>query len=98
MTRWLIAAVVAAFALLTAAPAHADEQTYLADVAATGVPLGATGLANPDAQIHMGYKICNAIHGGESAETAGQHFGWMNQWGPGIVSAAQHDLCPDTLH
>lgn len=38
------------------------------------------------------------MRNGMSPEVAAQQFGMLNRWGPAIVDAAQHDLCPDTLH
>lgn len=83
----------------TASPARADDNSYLADLQARGVPAGLIGgLANPNGAINAGYRVCGELRNGESPAAASTEFKWMNQWGPAIVDAAQRNLCPDTLH
>lgn len=93
MIRRLLA-VLSAAALVGAAPAHADEGGYLAALQAAGVPVVIQATA-----ISTGYTVCGQIRGGESPATAAQQWGiYSAAWGPAIVDAAQHNLCPDTLH
>jgi hypothetical protein len=99
MKRHTIAAAALAALIGTAPPAHADDASYLAELQTAGVPTAMIGgVWRPDAPVDMGHHICDAIRGGESPQSATSHFGWMSQWGPAIVAAAQHNLCPDTLH
>ena len=43
-------------------------------------------------------KICAQLDAGMSTDDAAKQLGIEGQiWGPQIVSAAQHDLCPKTL-
>jgi hypothetical protein len=76
-----------------AAPAHADQQSYLADLSAAGAPMP----QGPDRALSAGYQVCAAVRGGIPPNIAATNFGWMAAWGPAYVSAAQRDLCPDTL-
>lgn len=89
-----IAMFSAAASVIAAPAAHADEQSYLADLQAHGVPF-----LVPAQAVSNGYRVCGEIRGGESPATAAQTFGiYYNALGPTIVDIAQHDLCPDTLH
>lgn len=89
-----IAPVIVAVGVVVAAPAGADDQAFIADLNARGVPQ----LIPPAREIGGGYQVCGMMRNGMSPEVAAQQFGMLNQWGPTIVDAAQHDLCPDTLH
>jgi hypothetical protein len=94
-----IAACCTAALIAIASPALADDQTYLADLQAAGVPTTLIGgISRPGAPLDTGYQICAKLRAGEPPEVAATQFSWLNQWGPAIVGAAQHDLCPDTLH
>jgi len=92
--RWIIApllVLVAAAAFAT--PAHADDQSFLNDLRASGMPV----MYEPY-YVGLGYKICAQIQAGMSTQDAASQLGIEGQiWGPQIVSAAQHDLCPKTL-
>jgi uncharacterized protein DUF732 len=81
-------------ALLVAAPAHADNDGFIADLAAHGVPFW----GSPMQMTAMGYRVCGQIRNGEAPDTAATQFNWLNAVGPAIVAAAQDNLCPDTLH
>jgi hypothetical protein len=88
-------AVCTAAVVVTASPAHADDASYLADLQSAGVPTAMIGgVFRPDAPVDMGHHICDALCAGETPQDAATKFGWMSQWGPAIVVAAQHDLCP----
>lgn len=100
--RHLLGAVVIALAtfsmvLFGAAPAHADDASYLAALADSGV------LINPfNSQaflLQRGDYACRLMRAGVPADqVAGQlgFNGWA--WNSRIADAAQHELCPDTLH
>jgi hypothetical protein len=92
--RWIVAPLaplVAAVALAT--PARADDQAFLNDLRNSGMPV----MYEPY-YIGLGYKICAQIQAGMSTADAARQLGIEGQiWGPQIVSAAQHDLCPKTL-
>ena len=69
----------------------------MAELQANGVPI--LGLAGPGRYIQAGYTICMMLRSGESPAVAadssgfGQPYAWKQQ----LVTAAQHNLCPDTL-
>ena len=91
----LLAATGIAAVIAAAAPAHADDQAFLDDVARAGVMLGGT----PAGELQVGRMTCDNLHHGMSPDAAAGQFGMVSgTWGPAIVSAAQRDLCPDTLH
>lgn len=81
------------FATFYAEKAHADEASYLADLAGHNIPV-----MIPASAVSDGYRVCREIREGESPATAAQTFGpYFNVVGTTIVDIAQHDLCPDTL-
>ena len=64
--RWIVAPLVPLAAALTlAAPAHADEQSFIDYLNSHGVPT-----FNRSAALGDGYKICAQIHEGMSPEDA----------------------------
>jgi hypothetical protein len=74
--------------------AGADANTFLAYVHGHGVN---TGLA-PDSKIlHAGMFACDSLHAGQTPDqiVGGVTFSWMDV--RGIIDAAQHELCPDTI-
>jgi Protein of unknown function (DUF732) len=92
--RWIIGPLVALVAAAAfATPAHADDQGFLNDLRVSGMPV----MYEPY-YVGLGYKICAQIQAGMSTADAASQLGIEGQiWGPQIVSAAQHDLCPKTL-
>jgi len=92
--RWIIAMLIPlVFAATFSAPAHADDQSFLNDLRTSGMPV----MYEPY-YVGLGYKICAQIMAGMSTADAASQLGIEGQiWGPQIVSAAQHDLCPKTL-
>jgi hypothetical protein len=92
--RWIVAPLVPLAAALTlAAPAHADEQSYIDYLSSHGVPTW-----NRAAALGDGYRICAQIREGMSPDDAvNQSFGFDRLWSPATVYAAQHELCPNTL-
>jgi hypothetical protein len=75
-----------------AAPAHADGNQYLADLAAHGVPMISLGNA-----LDQGLKVCDALRSGVTPQQTFGNFGFFTGYAPVIVDLAQHDLCPETL-
>jgi hypothetical protein len=89
-------AACTAAVIATASPAHADDQSYLNALSQNGVRVG---IMNPPTTVALGHMMCDRIRGGMSTADAAQlpQPPWLID-GPGIVAAAQHNLCPDTLH
>jgi Protein of unknown function (DUF732) len=94
LQRWIVAPLVpwvAALAFATAA--YADDQGFLNDLRSSGMPV----MYEPY-YVGLGYKICAQLGAGMSTADAASQLGIEGQiWGPQIVSAAQHELCPKTL-
>ena len=89
-------AAVAA-ALMVAAPAQADDQSYLNYLEVHGQSTTAYPYS-PGKLVMVGQIMCDRIRGGMSPADAAQlpqPQGFVD--GPGIVATAQHELCPDTL-
>jgi hypothetical protein len=79
--------------LPTAAPAGADDGSYLAKLRAEGVvvPLPAGAL------VHSGYMVCDYLHRGLRPEQeTSRYFPSVEM--PQVLIAAQTELCPDTLN
>lgn len=93
VTLKLIGALAAStIALIFAPTAHADDQSYMNDLQQNHIGTGP--LTDP---VGVGHFVCVQIRGGMSADSVGRM-----TWGPGldfpgVVGAAQRDLCPDTL-
>ena len=93
---WTAGAGVAALGLLfgSAGVASADEQSYLADVRASGVP---DAWSTSDwGVLQMGHAVCDLLHAGRPAASI-QYTGYTGMFRNQIVNGAQHELCPDTL-
>lgn len=89
----LVAVALMAAGMWLAQKAHADESSYLADLAGHNIPV-----MIPASAVSDGYRVCREIREGESPGTAAQTFGpYFNVVGSTIVDIARHDLCPDTL-
>ncbi len=91
-----IASAVATLALLITAPAHADDQSFLNYLEAHGQSTTQFPYS-PGKFIMIGHMICDNLHHGADP-LAGGSFIDRGTWGPVGVDAAQHELCPDTLH
>jgi hypothetical protein len=80
-------------ALIAAAPAHSDANSYLAYLANHGTFAGGQAKA-----LNAGFYACDALHAGQTPDQilSGVHFTMMDV--RGVIDAAQHELCPDTLH
>lgn len=95
--RFLTACLAATLILigLTAPPAKADDSSYLAAVG------GIYHLWSPDQMLHLGHGICDELRKGRTAE---QQIGLappamsFDVDVPGVVYAAQRELCPTLGH
>jgi hypothetical protein len=83
--------------VLGSVPARADSDGYIAELQSDGVPI--VRLAGPGRYVQAGYTICMELHSGASPATAADSsgFGQLYVWKQQLVTAAQHNLCPDTL-
>jgi hypothetical protein len=90
----LIAVMAGAF-VLGAGAAQADDQTYLNYLSQNGI---GTSIMNPPTTVALGHIVCDDIRTGMSPADAAQLPRGPLLDGAGMVAAAQHELCPDTLH
>ena len=89
----LVLATVLAALTLGAGTAHADDQGYISDLRAHGVPV-IPGLEN--SWIGQGYMLCNQLRSGVPRAQVAQA---VTQTDPVMyMDILQHQLCPDTLH
>ena len=90
----VIAAASGAVGIGWAPTAHADEQAFMNDTQDV--------MMTPDAKLAAGYHACVNLRGGMPVQQAQRdgffYFNLVNGANVKIVDAAQHDLCPDTLH
>lgn len=90
------ATIAAAAALMTAAPAAADDQGYVAEIRGMGAPINP--FASDGQLLGDGYNICMNLRNGTPREVGINATGWaFRPWAEQWVSAAQNQLCPDTL-
>lgn len=94
-TTTVLAAVAAAIAL--AAPARADDQSYLANLSAHGI----FTFINPDGLIAAGNAICDDLRRGvsipdEIGKFQAMHYQAKPAGAAAMVNAAHDELCPDT--
>jgi hypothetical protein len=92
----IVALVLSVGALLVmgwAPDADADANSYLAYLAAHGTYAGGQAKA-----LNAGFYACDALHAGQTPDQiiGGVHLTFMDV--RGVIDAAQHELCPDTLH
>lgn len=91
------AAVGGAAAVMFAAPAAADDQSYLDGLAAAGVPINP--MNRQAFLLQRGDSACRLLRAHVPPDqVAGQlgFNGWM--WNQRIVEVAQRELCPDAPH
>ena len=82
--------------IATASQAHADEQSFLNYLEAHGQSTTAFPYS-PGKFVMIGQMICTNLHSGADP-LAGASPIDRATWGSIGVEAAQHELCPDTLH
>lgn len=90
MIRALLAAAVL---VLSCGVAHADDQSYLQYLNDHGTRVMAF---NDATRIAYGYQACGEMRNGMSIDAIAGSSPVSD--GRGIAEAAQHELCPDTLH
>jgi hypothetical protein len=103
-----LAAIVVASTWL-AAPAAADDQSYLDYLRDHGYglslgpavgpnsPMVGTGIIPfPEQTLADGHMLCDRLHSGAGFDELQNEFGSQPYWHP-IIDAAQRELCPDTL-
>jgi hypothetical protein len=82
------------FALAFAPPAQADVRSYMAYLASHHIN---TGLNTAKTNIYTGLKVCELLREGMTPEQIAQGVTSTADM-PGMIMAAQHELCADTLH
>ncbi|HET9875364.1 MAG TPA: DUF732 domain-containing protein [Mycobacterium sp.] len=91
----LLAIVTLAIAAITAAgSAHADDDSFIRAIDATGIPYIRNGV------LSSGYEICLKLRAGATPDVAMgslQVLGIPGLYSHALLDAAQHELCPDTL-
>jgi Protein of unknown function (DUF732) len=88
-----VAIVFGAALIATAAPAHADANSYLAYIHNTGINTA----GKPDSWLlDNGQHACELLRTGTTVDQISE--GTSNADKRGLTLAAQHELCPDTLH
>jgi uncharacterized protein DUF732 len=88
----VLSAPIAA-ALVGAAPAQCDANSYLDYLNSHGTFVYPS---NDATKVTYGLRACDMLHAGMTPE---QVAAWPSPSdAPGIIDAAQHELCPDTLH
>jgi hypothetical protein len=82
--------------IANASPAHADDQSFLNYLQAHGQSTTAWPMS-PAQFVILGHGICTNLRAGADP-LAGANPMERVTGGPISVEAAQHELCPDTLH
>src|SRR3954467_11209333 len=97
MRKFTITAGCAIAAAAISMPAaHADEQGYLDELASQGVHPFFTMTAGN--LVNGGMQMCNLMRSGMSPQDAANSLGILSGvLGVPAASAAQHQLCPDTM-
>ncbi|ORV96217.1 hypothetical protein AWC14_16845 [Mycobacterium kyorinense] len=96
MKKFATGLAVVAAACALAAPAHADDQSYLDGLAAEGVlinPLNSQAFL-----LQRGDYACRLLRAGVPPDQVPAQLGfngWM--WNARITEVAQRELCPETL-
>ena len=91
LMKALITALMTCVAL--AAPAHADDQSYIRYLNDNGI---AIGVNSPAIQLQAGRMVCDNLRAGADPRAGMNVFDRALVPDP-AVDAAQHQLCPDTL-
>jgi hypothetical protein len=97
LMSWFVVLAFFSALIMSTGFARADSDGFIAELQSDGVPI--LGLAGPGRYIQAGYTICMELHSGASPDTAADSsgFGQLYAWKQQLVTAAQHNLCPDTL-
>ncbi len=96
---WRLAAItlIPGTLMFTAAPAHADDKSYLSYLESHGFKYqNSPGLTTPSGAVKFGQIICENLRRGRPAK---DRFGTKVAAGISkvVIDAAQHEMCPDTL-
>lgn len=81
-------------ALASAPAAQADVKGYLNYLLSHHIN---TAVNTPKTNIYYGLRVCDLLHSGITPDQIAQEAVTSADM-PGIIGAAQHELCPDTLH
>ncbi|WP_133055897.1 DUF732 domain-containing protein, partial [Mycolicibacter longobardus] len=97
--KWRLAAttLIPATLIFAAAPAQADEKSYLSYLESHGFKYqNSPGLTTPAGAVKFGEIICQNLRRGRPAK---DRFGTKVADGVTkvVIDAAQHEMCPDTL-
>jgi hypothetical protein len=85
--------VIVAAIIVTAAPAHAEADSYLVYIHNNGISTG----GKPDAwALDNGLRACELLRNGMTVDQISGGMSFADK--RGLTIAAQHELCPDTLH
>jgi hypothetical protein len=91
MKTLIVSIAAVAVAVTVAAPVKADDQSFLDRLAGKN-----TLWLTPQQLVGMGHAVCDYLRGGGTPEGfAAMARGYD---GAAIADAAQHELCPHTLH
>jgi uncharacterized protein DUF732 len=80
-------------ALISAPPAQANVNSYLAYLASHHIN---TALNTRKTNVYTGLRVCELLHAGMTPEQIAQGVASMADL-PGMIEAAQHEICPDTM-
>lgn len=89
-----LGAALIAFAIHSPPASHADAQSYLAYLQSHGTN---TSLWPDTRKVDAGERLCSMLHSGMAPDQIIGSAGLHVVDAPGILDAAQHELCPDTL-
>jgi len=90
--KLLLTALAVPAAILLASPAHADRDSFMQYIRGHQIN---TSVAHPDRVLLFGIQHCEMMRQGVSPEEPSDTISLLDI--RGIVDAAQHELCPDTL-
>lgn len=83
--------------LAVTAPASADAASYQQYIRDHQINTGIMAMT-PGSEMEFGLNVCNYLRSGMTVEQV-IPMGWNSMAdNPAMVSAAQRELCPDTLH
>lgn len=93
MTKLLLLAMAFPAAVLLAAPAHADGDSFYKYIDDHGI----MRYEFPGGLLATGLQMCQMLHAGQTPEQVRGMGGLTIMDTAGVLDAAQHELCPDTL-
>jgi len=92
--KLILAALAIPTAVLLAAPAHADGDSFYKYIDDHGI----MRYEFPGGLLATGLQMCQMLHAGQTPEQVRGMGGLAIMDTAGVLDAAQHELCPDTLH